>query len=126
MSAAKTAKTEKTERTAKTPKKRILLVDDHALVRYGIRELISKQVDLEVCGEAERANEALDAVQTLKPDLVITDISLKDSSGLDLVRNMKSASPNTAILVISIHDEKIYGELSLRSGASGYLMKEEA
>jgi len=107
-------------------KKRILLVDDHAIVRYGIRELISKQPDLEVCGEAERASDALRAVQTLKPDLVITDISLKESSGVDLIRNIKSTAPDTAILVVSIHDDKMYGELALRAGASGYLMKEEA
>jgi len=107
-------------------KKRIFLVDDHAIVRYGISELISKQADLEVCGEAEGAADALRAVQTLKPDLVITDISLKESSGLDLVRNIKSAAPHAEILVVSIHDDKIYGELALRAGASGYLMKEEA
>src|SRR5438045_5737227 len=107
-------------------KKRVLLVDDHAIVRYGIRELISKQSDLEVCGEAERASDALGAVQKLKPDVVITDLSLKESSGLDLIRNIKSAAPSVVILVVSIYDDKIYGELALRAGASGYLMKEDA
>ena len=107
-------------------KKRILLVDDHAIVRYGIKELISKQPDLVVCGESERAKDALGAVLRLKPDLVITDISLKESSGIDLIRNIKSATPATAILVVSIHDESLYGELALRAGAAGYLMKEQA
>src|SRR6266540_1926734 len=107
-------------------KKRILLVDDHAVVRYGLRELISKEPDLEVCGEAERASDALKAVLDLKPDLVIIDISLKESSGIDLIRNIKSAAPATSILVISFHPERLYGELALRAGASGYLVKEEA
>jgi DNA-binding NarL/FixJ family response regulator len=120
--------TKKYPMSGKTKKrlKRILIVDDHAVVRYGLRELISKEPDLEICGEAERASDALKAVLDLKPDLVITDISLKESSGIDLIRNIKSAAPATAILVVSFHHERLYGELAMRAGASGYLMKEEA
>src|SRR5215831_2737095 len=105
---------------------RILLVDDHAVVRYGIAQLINRQNDLVVCGEEEDASRALSAISTLKPDLVIADISLKDSSGLELMRNIKAQYPGLNILVVSVHDEAIYAEIAFRAGALGYLMKEEA
>jgi DNA-binding NarL/FixJ family response regulator len=115
-------------RTKTTPpaKARILLVDDHAVVRYGIAQLINRQADLEVCGEEEDASLAMSAIERLKPNLVIADISLKESSGLELMRNIKAQYPKLGILVISSHDETIYAEIAFRAGALGYLMKGEA
>jgi len=105
---------------------RILLVDDHAVVRYGIAQLINRQADLVVCGEEEAASNALSAISKLKPDLVIADISLKDSSGLELMRNIKAQYSGLPVLVVSAHDESIYAEIAFRAGALGYLMKQEA
>jgi DNA-binding NarL/FixJ family response regulator len=105
---------------------RILLVDDHAVVRFGIAQLINRQTDLLVCGEEENASNALTAIGKLKPDLVIADISLKDSSGLELMRNIKAQYSKLPVLVVSAHDESIYAEIAFRAGALGYLMKEEA
>lgn len=105
---------------------RILLVDDHAVVRYGIAQLINRQADLVVCGEEEDASNALGAISKLKPDLVIADISLKDSSGLELMRNIKAQYSGLPVLVVSAHDESIYAEIAFRAGALGYLMKQEA
>jgi len=107
-------------------RKRILLVDDHAVVRFGITQLINRQNDLVVCGEEEDASRAMSAIAALKPDLVIADISLKDSSGLELMRNIKAQYPGLPVLVMSIHDESIYAEIAFRAGALGYLMKQEA
>jgi DNA-binding NarL/FixJ family response regulator len=104
---------------------RILLVDDHAVVRFGIAQLINRQADLVVCGEEESASNALSAIEKLKPDLVIADISLKDSSGLELMRNIKAQYSGLPVLVVSAHDESIYAEVAFRAGALGYLMKEE-
>lgn len=113
-------------REAKSGKTRILLVDDHAIVRFGMAQVINKQADLTVCGEEENASRALDAIAALKPELVIADISLKDSSGLELMRNIKAQYPRLPVLVVSGHDESIYAEIAFRAGALGYLMKEEA
>ena len=105
---------------------RILLVDDHAVVRFGIAQLINRQPDMIVCGEEEDASRALGAIATLKPQLVIADISLKDSSGLELMRNIKAQYAGMPVLVVSGHDESVYAEIAFRAGALGYLMKEEA
>ncbi len=105
---------------------RILLVDDHAVVRYGIAQLINRQGDMVVCGEEEDAAHALSAIERLKPDLVIADISLKDSSGLELMRNIKAQYTKLPVLVVSAHDEAVYAEIAFRAGALGYLMKQEA
>lgn len=110
----------------KDNRKRILLVDDHAVVRFGIAQLINRQSDLVVCGEEEDARKALDTITRLKPELVIADLSLKDSSGLELIRNIKAQFPTLPILVVSIHDETVYAEIAFRAGALGYLMKQEA
>ena len=120
------AQPKRTEEKPKDSRTRILLVDDHAVVRFGIAQLINKQSDLMVCGEEETASRALDAITALKPDLVIADISLKDSSGLELMRNLKAQYPKLPILVVSGHDETVYAEVAFRAGALGYLMKEEA
>jgi len=111
---------------AKDTRKRILLVDDHAVVRYGIAQLINQQSDMVVCGEEEDAANALSAIGKLKPDLVIADISLKDSSGLELMRNIKAQYTGLRVLVVSTHDEAIYAEIAFRAGALGYLMKGDA
>ena len=105
---------------------RVLLVDDHAVVRFGIAQLINRQPDMMVCGEEEDASRAMGAIESLKPNLVIADISLKDSSGLELMRNIKAQHAGMPVLVVSAHDESIYAEIAFRAGALGYLMKEEA
>ncbi len=110
----------------KDTRTRILLVDDHAVVRYGIAQLINRQADMVVCGEEEDASNALSAIGKLKPDLVIADISLKDSSGLELMRNIKAQYSGIPVLVVSAHDESVYAEVAFRAGALGYLMKQEA
>jgi DNA-binding NarL/FixJ family response regulator len=89
-------------------------------------QVINRQPDMAVCGEEENASRALQAIASLKPDLVIADISLKDSSGLELMRNIKAQYPKLPVLVVSGHDESIYAEIAFRAGALGYLMKEEA
>jgi len=121
---ASMAQTKQTE--VKDNRKRVLLVDDHAVVRFGIAQLINRQNDLTVCGEEEDASKALTAIERLKPDLVIADISLKESSGLELMRNIKAQHPGLPVLVVSVHDESIYAEIAFRAGALGYLMKGEA
>src|SRR6266850_6044379 len=110
----------------KDTRARILLVDDHAVVRFGIAQLVNRQTDLVVCGEEEDASKALTAIETLKPNLVIADISLKDSSGLELMRNIKAQYSGLPLLVLSGHDESIYAEIAFRAGALGYMMKEVA
>ncbi|HSA10208.1 MAG TPA: response regulator transcription factor [Candidatus Paceibacterota bacterium] len=110
----------------KDTRRRILLVDDHAVVRYGIAQLVNQQSDLVVCGEEEDAANALSAIGKLKPDLVIADISLKESSGLELMRNIKAQHAGLPVLVVSAHDESIYAEIAFRAGALGYLMKGDA
>jgi DNA-binding NarL/FixJ family response regulator len=120
------APTKKREVKEVDGKTRILLVDDHAVVRFGIAQLINRQADMTVCGEEEDASRALGAITTLKPNLVIADISLRDSSGLELMRNIKAQYASLPVLVVSAHDESIYAEIAFRAGALGYLMKEEA
>lgn len=113
-------------RQAKAKKAKILLVDDHAVVRFGIAALINRQTDMEVCGEEEDASRAMGSINASQPDLVIADISLKDSSGLELMRNIKAQYPKMPVLVVSVHDEAIYAEVAFRAGALGYLNKDEA
>jgi DNA-binding NarL/FixJ family response regulator len=115
-----------TPEPVKDHRTRVLLVDDHAVVRYGMAQLINREPDIVVCGEEEDAANALSAIGKLKPDLVIADISLKDSSGLELMRNIKAQYPKLPVLVVSAHDESIYAEVAFRAGALGYLMKQEA
>ncbi len=110
--------------SAKDDRTRIFLVDDHAVVRFGIAQLIERQPDMVVCGEEEVAGPALQAIMKLKPDLVIADVSLRESSGLELIRNLKAQMPGLPVLVVSAHDEQIYAEIAFRAGATGYLMKQ--
>ena len=106
-------------------KSKILLVDDHPLVREWLASLINQQPDLSVCGEAESAQEALLYLANATPDLAIVDLSLKDSSGLDLIKAMKTSHPSVAVIVLSMHDERHYAERAIRAGARGYVMKRE-
>lgn len=107
-------------------KRRVIIVDDHPLFRHGIGDLINAESDLEVCGEADSAPTALDAIRRLKPDLVIVDISLKGTNGIELVKSIKAEYPKLAMLVLSMHDESLYALRALRAGARGYVMKQEA
>lgn len=104
----------------------ILLVDDHPIVRRGLRQLFESQPDFTVCGEAEDIASALDAVARLKPDLALVDLSLKGRSGLELTRQLQAHHPSLPVLILSLHDEKLYGERALRAGARGYVMKRHA
>jgi DNA-binding NarL/FixJ family response regulator len=105
--------------------KRVLLVDDHPMMREGLAQLINHEQDLEVCGESESAAQALEAADRLKPDLVLVDISLPDRSGLELIKDLHLRHPATLVLVISMHDENVYAERVLRAGGRGYIMKQE-
>ena len=110
---------------AESPKKRILIVDDHPMMRDGLRQLIANEADLEVVGEADDAAQALEEAEKLKPDLAIVDITLRASNGLDLIKDLHIRSPRTAVLVLSMHDESLYAERVLRAGGRGYIMKQE-
>ena len=108
------------------PKKRIYLVDDHPMVRERLAQLINHELDLIVCGEAATAPEAQRGIASAQPDLVITDISLKNSHGLELIKDLNALHPRLPILVVSMHDESLYAERVLRAGAKGYITKEQA
>jgi DNA-binding NarL/FixJ family response regulator len=103
----------------------VFLVDDHPLVREWLTNLINQQPDLVVCGEAEGAPQALQAIAALKPAVAIVDLSLKDSSGLELIKDLKQLEPSVKVLALSMHDESLYAERALRAGAKGYIMKRE-
>ena len=105
---------------------RVLIVDDHPIVRQGLAQMINQEADLIVCGEAEDAQSALQAVAELHPDLVLIDLSLKGGSGLDLIRALRTRQSMLPVLVVSMHDESLYVERALRAGARGYIMKHEA
>lgn len=107
-------------------KSRVLVVDDHPIVRRGLSDLINKEDDLSVCGDAADVHSALKSVALLKPDVAVVDISLQDSNGLELVKTLKTRFPKLPTLVLSMHDESLYAERALRAGAKGYLMKQEA
>lgn len=105
---------------------RILVVDDHPIVRQGLVQLVAGEPDLSVCGEATDAEEALSLVRELQPDLAVVDISLEGTSGLELLKRLKTHHPGLPVLVVSMHDESLYAERALRAGARGYIMKHEA
>jgi DNA-binding NarL/FixJ family response regulator len=106
-------------------RKRILIVDDHPMMRQGLAQLINHEPDLAVGWEADNAGQALETISAHKPDLVLADISLPDKNGLELVKDIQSLSPGTLILMVSMHDETLYAERVLRAGARGYIMKQE-
>lgn len=106
-------------------RKRILLVDDHPLIREGLRKVISRQPDLLVCGDAKTAPEGLAAIDRENPDAVIIDLSLEQGSGLDMIKDLRVRFPALSILVLSIHHEDLYAERALCAGANGYVMKRD-
>jgi DNA-binding NarL/FixJ family response regulator len=110
---------------AQPSRKRLLILDDHPMMREGLSQLINHSPGLTVCGEAGSGREALDLIGKLRPDLVLADISLPDTNGLDMVKNIRAMFPGTSVLVISMHDESMYAERVLRAGGRGYIMKQE-
>ena len=108
-----------------TQPKSVFLVDDHPLVREWLTNLINQQPGLRVCGEAESGPPAREKILALRPDVAIVDLALKDSSGLELIKDLKLSCPQVAVLVLSMHEEYHYAERALRAGARGYIMKRE-
>ena len=106
-------------------KHRLLIVDDHPLFREGLRQIIERDPELTVCGEASSAAEALEAIPQIKPDLVLVDISLGGTSGIDLLKAIRTEYEELPVLVVSMHEESLYAERALRAGAMGYIMKHE-
>jgi DNA-binding NarL/FixJ family response regulator len=107
------------------PKARVIVVDDHPLFRERLCQLINDEQDMEICGEAENAQPALQIIRETSPNLAIVDITLKTSSGLELVKNIRALSIGVPVLVLSMHDESLYAERALRAGAMGYITKSE-
>ncbi len=105
---------------------RVLIADDHPIVRQGLRRLIEQEDDLRVCGEAETVRDAKTAIRELRPDVVVIDISLRQGDGIELVKDTRAHYPSMPLLVLSMHDEAIYAERMLSAGANGYIMKQAA
>jgi DNA-binding NarL/FixJ family response regulator len=104
---------------------RVIIVDDHPLLRKGVSQLIDQERDLVVVGEAEDAHKAITAIEHTRPDVALIDISLNGTSGIELLKNIKVRFPKLKMLVLSMHDESVYAHRALRAGASGYIMKQE-
>jgi DNA-binding NarL/FixJ family response regulator len=107
-------------------KTQVFIVDDHPVVRDGLTTIINHEQDLNVCGQADDAPEALKAIDELKPDVVVVDISLKSSNGIELTKSINARHINLFVIVLSLHDESVYAERSLLAGAKAYLMKDAA
>jgi DNA-binding NarL/FixJ family response regulator len=107
-------------------KSKIYILDDHPIIIEGLKKIIGQQEDMQVIGSSEDANNALQEIAKLKPDVVVLDITLKDRSGVDLIKKLKASHPETQTLVYSMHDENVYAERCLRAGAIGYVMKGES
>jgi DNA-binding NarL/FixJ family response regulator len=105
---------------------RVFLIDDHPIVRQGLALFIDREPDLTVCGEADGATSALQAIREAMPDFIVLDISLEGPDGLELLKVLRSEYPNLPVLILSMHDESAYAERALRAGANGYIMKQEA
>jgi len=114
------------DRSTAVAQKRVLVVDDHPVFRRGISALISEQSDLTVCGEAESAPAALEAMRRLQPDVALIDISMPGTNGIELLKSMLAEQPKLIVLILSMHDESLYALRALRGGAKGYVMKAEA
>ena len=114
------------DRLAPTARKTVLVVDDHPLMRQGLALLINQQQDMQVCGEAEEAQAAMQAIAQQRPDIMILDISLNGPDGLELLKSIRAVAPDLPVLILSMHDEAIYAERALRARANGYIMKQEA
>jgi len=107
-------------------KKRILLVDDHPLIRKGIALTLEEEPTFEVCCQLSSGEEALEQIHQLNPDAAVIDVSLPGMNGIELIKHLKNAKPNMSILIVSRHDEELYAERAIRAGANGYIMKQEA
>ncbi len=107
-------------------KTRIFILEDHCIVREGLRLYIAQEPDMEVCGEAHEAAAGLSAIDDLRPDAVVTDISLPGMNGIEFLKNLKARHPHMVAVVLSMHDESVYAERALRAGALGYVMKKES
>jgi len=114
------------DRKGKTESYRVFIVEDHPITRTGLAALIGAEADLSICGESDNAASALALITKLKPDVVVTDIALKTTNGLELMKQVIAVLPEQRILAISMHDEAFYAERAIRAGARGYLMKKEA
>jgi DNA-binding NarL/FixJ family response regulator len=110
---------------ASVAKRKVFVVDDHPIVRAGLAQLINREPDLAVCGDAEDVQGALRSIDALKPDILIVDISLNGPDGLGLLKAVRAKDPAMPVLILSMHDESIYAERVLRAGANGYIMKQE-
>jgi len=111
---------------AKISQTRVVLVDDHPLLRQGIARMIETEKGMVVCGEAENTSKAIEVIEKQKPDVVLLDVSLNGASGIELLKNLKVRFPKMLVLVLSMHDETIFAQRALRAGAAGYIMKHEA
>jgi DNA-binding NarL/FixJ family response regulator len=116
----------KTRSNSSVPRCKVFLIDDHPIVRQGLALFIDREPDLMVCGEADSATSALQAIREAAPDFVVLDISLDGPDGLELLKTLRVRYPNLPVLVLSMHDEAVYAERALRAGANGYIMKQEA
>lgn len=105
---------------------RIFLIDDHPIVREGMVRMIGGEADMEICGESDGGSSTLPDLVEAEPDVVVLDLSLRETSGFDLIHNIQTQLPRTAIIILSMHDENLYAERVLRAGAAGYIMKQEA
>ena len=110
----------------KIKKNKVFIVEDHCILREGLTHLINSEEDLMLCGETDKVSDALQAIEDAKPDIVIVDISLADGSGIRLTENLTYSHPGILVLVLSMHDESEYAERCLKSGAMGYVMKQES
>jgi DNA-binding NarL/FixJ family response regulator len=116
----------KKQKKAEEDKSKILVVDDHPMIREGLVRLVDDEQDLAICGQADDAPEALKAISETKPDIVVIDILLKSSNGIELMKSIKAQYPKLPVLILSMHNEALYAERALRAGAMGYIMKQEA
>jgi len=107
-------------------RRKIMLVDDHPILRNGLAALIDHERDLAVCGQLGSAAEVVDALDSCRPDLIVADISMSGPNGLDLTKSLRDRLPDVPVLILSMHDEDMYAERALRAGAKGYVMKQES
>lgn len=126
MTPPKPVSSSKSSAPRRTAKARVLIVEDHPIVSQGLKQLIDAESDLQVVGHTERGESAIKLVESLKPSIVIVDLSLKDMSGIDLIKTLATKRPELPMLVLSMYDEQLYAERVLRAGARGYVMKEAA